>query len=101
MVALARSWIACPSIVLLDEVSMGLAPTAVDTIFSGLRLLAEQGTSLLLVEQYVHRALDLADLVVLLDRGSIAHTGPAAQLEESELFRTYLGEGATASDFAD
>jgi branched-chain amino acid transport system ATP-binding protein len=100
MVALARAWIACPSIVLLDEVSMGLAPTAVDTIFSGLRLLVEQGTSLLLVEQYVHRALDLADLVVLLDRGTIAHTGPATELGESDLLRTYLGEGATEGAFA-
>jgi branched-chain amino acid transport system ATP-binding protein len=95
MVALARAWLACPSVVLLDEVSMGLAPTAVDTIFTGLKVLVKQGTSLLLVEQYVHRALEIADLVVLLDRGSVAHFGPTGGLEHSDLLRTYLGQAAT------
>ncbi len=98
MVALARAWLADPSIVLLDEVSMGLAPTAVDTIFEGLHTLVHQGTSLLIVEQYVHRALEIADSVMLLDRGTVAHFGPADSLEESDLLRTYLGEAAAEDD---
>jgi branched-chain amino acid transport system ATP-binding protein len=100
MVALARAWLANPSIVLLDEVSMGLAPTAVDTIFAGLHALVREGTSLLIVEQYVHRALGIADFVMLLDRGTVAHFGPAASVEESDLLRTYLGEAAADDDFS-
>ena len=98
MVALAHAWLSNPSIVLLDEVSMGLAPTAVDAIFAGLHALVREGTSLLIVEQYVHRALEIADFVMLLDRGTVAHFGPAATLEESDLLRTYLGEAATRDE---
>jgi len=91
MLALARAYLVKPKIVALDEVSKGLAPKVVDEIFVSLRTLASAGIALLIVEQYVQRALDLADQVVLVDRGSTSYVGPAAGLDESELMRTYLG----------
>jgi branched-chain amino acid transport system ATP-binding protein len=98
MLALARSYLSNPSVVLLDEVSMGLAPKMVDQIFAAIRQLASTGVALLLVEQYVNRALELADIVVLLDRGTVAFNGPAAELEQDAVLRGYLGidiNGAT------
>lgn len=91
MLALARGYIENPRFLLLDEVSMGLAPIVVDEIFDFLRRLAEQGTGLLLVEQYVTRALDLADLVFVLNRGEVAFAGEPAELDSEALFAQYLG----------
>jgi branched-chain amino acid transport system ATP-binding protein len=91
MLALARSYLAEPSVVLLDEVSMGLAPKVVDEIFDTIRNLAATGVALLLVEQYVNRALELADLVVLLNRGTVAFAGRSADLDSEEVLRGYLG----------
>ena len=91
MVALARAWIASPSIILLDEVSMGLAPRIVDEIFEALGRLSSAGASILLVEQYVDRALDIADRVALLNRGSIAFTGSASDVDRDSLINNYLG----------
>jgi branched-chain amino acid transport system ATP-binding protein len=68
MLALARCHLASPRVVLLDEVSMGLAPKVVDEIFDFLRQLAATGVAMLLIEQYVNRAMDIAGRVVLLDR---------------------------------
>jgi branched-chain amino acid transport system ATP-binding protein len=91
MLALARAYLAKPAVVALDEVSMGLAPKIVDEIFVSLRTLASAGIALLIVEQYVQRALDLADQVVLMDHGSTSYVGSASDLDEAELMRTYLG----------
>jgi branched-chain amino acid transport system ATP-binding protein len=91
MLALARAYLCRPGIVLLDEVSMGLAPRVVDEIFEALRTLAASGTSLLLVEQYVTRALELADAAVLLNRCEIVFQGTVAQLDQDQVMRGYLG----------
>nr|WP_095212355.1 MULTISPECIES: ABC transporter ATP-binding protein [unclassified Frankia] len=91
MLALARAHLARPRIVLLDEVSMGLAPAVVDQIFHSLKALAVSGVALLLVEQYVQRALDIADRVVLLDRGQVTFDGPTGDLDQNALLRGYLG----------
>lgn len=91
MLALARGYVENPRYLLLDEVSMGLAPIVVDEIFEFLRMLASQGTGLLLVEQYVTRALDLADLVFVLNRGEVAFAGEPGELDSAELFEQYLG----------
>ena len=91
MLALARAYITSPSLVLLDEVSMGLAPIVVDEIFVALRELATSGTSMVIVEQYVSRALDMADSVVLLAKGAVAFQGPASELDEDTVVRKYLG----------
>jgi branched-chain amino acid transport system ATP-binding protein len=91
MLALSRAFVTEPSVVLLDEVSMGLAPRIVDQIFTALKGLTEKGVALLLVEQYVSRALELADIVNLLDRGRISYSGPASGLDEAAVLRGYLG----------
>jgi branched-chain amino acid transport system ATP-binding protein len=91
MLALGRSYAACPSIVLLDEVSMGLAPLIVDEIFVFLARLASEGAALLLVEQYVTKALAVADYVYVLDRGAISFAGEACELESDALFARYVG----------
>ena len=90
MLSVARAFLAAPKAVLLDEVSMGLAPKVVDAIYSGIARLAATGISLLIVEQYINRALSIADDVVLLDRGSIGYDGPASALDESTIMQSYL-----------
>jgi branched-chain amino acid transport system ATP-binding protein len=95
MLALARAYLSNPSLVLLDEVSMGLAPRLVDEIFDSLNQLAATGAALVVVEQYVQRALDLAGQVVVLNRGTVRYAGPAAELDESVLMSSYLGAADT------
>ena len=91
MLALSRCFLADPSIVLLDEVSTGLAPRIIDEIFQALLQLSRHGISLLLVEQYVGRALDIADHVYLLGRGIVTFSGDPSALDEAELMRRYVG----------
>ena len=93
MLALARTYVQNPKIVLLDEVSMGLAPNIVDEIFTFLALLAQNGTSLLLVEQYVTRALAAADYVYLMNRGRIVFAGEAGELDPNVIAAEYVGSG--------
>jgi len=90
MLALSRSFLSSPGLVLLDEVSMGLAPKIVDQIFDTLSRLAQAGVSLLLVEQYVRRALDIADTAYLLNRGSIVLSGSTDQIGYDDVAALYL-----------
>ncbi len=62
----------------------------VDEIFTSLRELANSGVALLLVEQYVHRALELADQVVLLENGTVTFSGPPGEVDSDALVRSYL-----------
>ena len=94
MLALARAYVRQPKVVLLDEVSFGLAPVIVDEIFVFLRRLAAEGTSLLIVEQYVDRALALAGTVHLLQKGEIGFTGSPDQLRADDLYVRYLDAGS-------
>jgi branched-chain amino acid transport system ATP-binding protein len=91
MLALARAYLSNPKVVLLDEVSMGLAPKVVDEIFETLQQLASTGVTLLLVEQFVTRALAMSDTVHLLNRGRLAFSGPPGELDEDEVLKGYLG----------
>lgn len=91
MLALARTYVQSPRIVLLDEVSMGLAPKIVDDIFEFFQLLRREGASLLLVEQYVTRALAAADFVYLLNRGEIGFAGEPSELADQDVFSQYVG----------
>ena len=91
LLALARCYLTSPRVVLLDEVSMGLAPKVVDEIFAAIVTLASGGAALVLVEQYVGRALELASRAVLLDRGTVAYAGPTRDLDEAAVLRGYLG----------
>jgi branched-chain amino acid transport system ATP-binding protein len=91
MLALAQAWTTSPKLVLLDEVSLGLAPKLVDDIFGYLRQIAARGTALLLVEQYVSRALELADHVYILKKGRVQFVGEPAQLNDEAILASYLG----------
>jgi branched-chain amino acid transport system ATP-binding protein len=91
MLALARAYITEPRVILLDEVSMGLAPRVVEDVFAALHRLAATGVAMLLVEQYVTRAMAMADRVVLLNKGSVAYDGQPSELDEQAVLRGYLG----------
>jgi len=91
MLALARCYLAEPKVVLLDEVSMGLAPRVVDEIFQSLQALAGSGVTLLIVEQFVNRALAMSDMVHLLKRGRVTYSGPPTDLDEQSVLEGYLG----------
>ncbi len=93
MLALARAYVQSPRVVLLDEVSMGLAPKIVDEIFEFLTVLASTGCSLLLVEQYVARALEIADFVYVLKKGRVTFAGEAGEIGSEAIFDDYLGGG--------
>jgi branched-chain amino acid transport system ATP-binding protein len=81
MLSIARVLVEAPKVLVADELSLGLAPIIVDEIYRELRRLREEGTSLLIVEQYVGHALALCDRVVVLDHGSVVWTGAAADAE--------------------
>ena len=92
MLALAHAYLADPAVVLLDEVSMGLAPKIVEEIFIYLHGLAAQGVSLLVVEQYVTEALNLADYVYILNRGRVVFAGEPAEVSDRTVLESYLGQ---------
>lgn len=91
MLALSRAYLTRPKLVLIDEASLGLAPLVVDRIYDALRQLVERGLSLVVVEQYVQKALDLAGTVYILNRGEVIHVGKANELNSDEIYQRYLG----------
>lgn len=93
MLALSRAYLANPKIIILDELSTGLAPLIVAEIYDRLRSLAGSGVSLLIVEQYIDLALELADWVYVMARGAIASSGPANDIGLKSILASYLGEG--------
>lgn len=97
MLALSRCFLSQPSVVLLDEVSMGLAPKVIDEIFGAIRTLADQGVALLVVEQYVQRALEMADALYLMNRGSIRFAGAPGDIDADALQHHYLGDSSPGS----
>jgi branched-chain amino acid transport system ATP-binding protein len=97
MLAIAMALMARPSVLLLDEPSLGLAPLAVNKVFETVSELAKEGVTILLVEQMVHKALSVADHVHVLSRGSIVLHGPADEVAGHPAVRdVYLGAAATA-----
>jgi branched-chain amino acid transport system ATP-binding protein len=87
MVAVGRALMAAPRLLLLDEPSVGLAPTIVETIAAIIRNISNDGTDILLVEQNAHMALALADQAYVLENGRIAMVGPAKDLAASDHVR--------------
>jgi branched-chain amino acid transport system ATP-binding protein len=91
MLSLVRTYLTTPKVVVIDEASLGLSPLLVDQVFETLSQIAAGGTTMLMVEQYVTRALELADTVYLMNRGRIVFSGAAADLRAEDVFERYLG----------
>lgn len=95
MLAIAQVLVREPRLVLLDEPSLGLAPVIIDQVFGVLTRMRELGTTILLVEQFVDRALDLADYVHVMQNGRIVAHGPVAEIRGTDVIsRAYLGAAA-------
>ncbi len=93
MLAMARALMSRPSLLLLDEPSMGLSPLMVDKVFEVVRAVSEQGTTILLVEQNARLALQAANRGYVMDSGLITLTGDAKQmLDDPKVRAAYLGE---------
>jgi ABC-type branched-subunit amino acid transport system ATPase component len=96
MLSLARALATSPKLIIADEMSLGLAPLVVDLVFDGLERARAAGMTVIMIEQYVHRALGFADDCLVLQRGAIAWQG-AAKDAHGEVVRHYLGEAMTAT----
>ena len=103
MVAVARAMMSAPRLLMLDEPSLGLAPMMVDELLAMVRRIADAGTTVLMVEQNVKKALAVADRGYVIERGTLVASGPARLLARSNVIReAYLGaddvEKTTAAD---
>ncbi|MEW5725747.1 MAG: ABC transporter ATP-binding protein [Thermodesulfobacteriota bacterium] len=93
MLAMGRGLMANPSVLLLDEPSMGLAPVIVDNIFDTIKELHAMGTTILLVEQNARLALQIADRGYVIQTGAVVLSDTSANLRENEMVRkVYMGE---------
>ncbi len=91
MLALARAVAVLPKLVIADELSLGLAPQIVESVFQSLEETRRSGVTIVLSEQFVHRALSLADTCVILTRGRIGWSGRASEAGP-EVIDRYLGD---------
>jgi branched-chain amino acid transport system ATP-binding protein len=91
MLSMARAYTQNPRVILVDEGSLGLAPIVVDEIFSFLAGVAAAGAALLIVDQFVARALALATSAYVMTRGEIVFAGTSVELQQSDVFERYLG----------
>jgi branched-chain amino acid transport system ATP-binding protein len=92
MLALARGLMSVPRVLLLDEPSLGLAPTMADEVFDGLEAIRKQGITIGLVEQNVHAALSIADHAYVMEDGHVVRDAPARELVDDTTIReAYLG----------
>ncbi len=92
MLAIGRALMGAPRLLMLDEPSLGLAPLMVEHIFEVIAGLKANGLTILLVEQNVHHALDVADRAYVMEAGRIAFEGPAAEMRhDARVERSYLG----------
>jgi branched-chain amino acid transport system ATP-binding protein len=92
MLAIARALVSAPRLLMLDEPTEGLAPTIVQQVRRKIGELNREGTTILLVEQNVGVALDVADYVYILDKGQVVHEGSAGQVRENDaVLDRYLG----------
>ncbi|MCC7059784.1 MAG: aldehyde dehydrogenase family protein [Burkholderiaceae bacterium] len=97
MVAVARAMMSAPRLLMLDEPSLGLAPKMVDELLAIARRIADQGVTVLMVEQNVRKSLAVADRGYVLERGRLVASGPAALLARSAIVRSaYLGAGSAS-----
>lgn len=98
MLAFGRALMSSPRAMMLDEPSMGLAPTMVESVFGAVRTIADSGIALLMVEQNADMGLEIADDVVVVARGEVVFSGPAEQARrDTSVVRAFLGEAALGS----
>jgi branched-chain amino acid transport system ATP-binding protein len=97
LTAIGRALMTNPRLLLLDEVSLGLAPRAVAAVYESLDILAAAGATMLLVEQDVARAMRFADRVVCLLEGSVVLDAPAGEVTREQVTEAYFGLGAVSS----
>jgi branched-chain amino acid transport system ATP-binding protein len=90
MLALARGLVTEPAVLLLDELSMGLAPMIVDDLYHQVQQVTRQGVSVLVVEQFARTVLGVADLAAIMSHGRVTSVGTPSEIE-SELSDAYLG----------
>jgi branched-chain amino acid transport system ATP-binding protein len=94
-VAIARALAAGPSLLLLDEISLGLAPLLVEELYETLSGLRSAGATMVIVEQDLRRALDACDSLVCLLEGRVALAAPVASVSRDEVVAAYFGEGTS------
>jgi ABC-type branched-subunit amino acid transport system ATPase component len=94
MLAIARALMAEPRLVIFDEISLGLAPIAIERLYAALEAIKRTGVAMLLIEQNIERGLQFADRAYVLTHGRIGLSGhPAAVREHPSLRALYVGEG--------
>lgn len=91
MLSMAAAYVRDADVILVDEASLGLAPIIVDVIFTFLQNVAREGAALLIVDQYVTRALTMAEIAYVLRRGEIVYRGDPGTLLAGDVFQQYLG----------
>jgi branched-chain amino acid transport system ATP-binding protein len=91
MLAMASAYVRRPRLMLVDEASLGLAPLVVDEIFEFIERITADGAALLMVDQFVTRALEMSSMAYVMRRGEITYSGSSRDLLDSELFSHYLG----------
>jgi branched-chain amino acid transport system ATP-binding protein len=96
MLALARALAVSPKLIIADEMSLGLAPLMAESVFEGLEEARRSGITIVLIEQFVHRALSMADSCVILTSGRAGWSGPASEAGQ-EVIDRYLGEAEQAT----
>lgn len=82
MLALARVLVLRPRLLVADELSLGLSPAIVDDVYRTLRTIKAEGTAVMVIEQHVQHALELADEAVVLRKGVVAYAGPSSKVED-------------------
>ncbi len=98
MLAIGRALMSRPRVLICDEISLGLAPVAIDVLYEALRAVNAAGVAILLVEQSVHRSAALADRAYVLERGRVSYDGnPAALTDEQTLRDAYFGAPSALS----
>ena len=97
MLGLGMAFIAKPRLLMIDELSLGLAPTVVEELLQTVRRIRDQGTPMILVEQSVNVALSVADRAYFMEKGEVRFEGPADDLLDSDVVRSVFLEGAASA----
>ena len=99
MLAIGRALMARPKVLLIDEPSLGLAPSVVEQVFAVIRAIHRDGVSILLIEQNAAKALEIAERAYVLEDGRVVSEGrPDELLARSHIREAYLGDGSLEGD---